>query len=238
MATSITLNDIIYRMYEQLRAFPNISDSIDVREFANWTMTYRAKVLRQKIDKYSINQMDESYVQDLGAVGLEIVDSSTHDVLETNHNIVRTKIDLPLPIETSKGLGLYTRISPADRLEQRFKLINFDSLPFVGSGRFNSHEVFASQYGKRIYIYSKDPSFFEMKFINVRGVFSNPLEAMLFINPIQTIDQLYANEYPVNASMVEDIIMTAVTTLYKFNVSGFEDKINNQSDDLVNKNMQ
>lgn len=234
MAT-ITLNELAYRIYESLRATPSLSDSIDIREIANIVQNLRAKFVKQKIDKYPMAPIDESYVQDLGAVAVNISDSSNHATLDTFRNVMITG-DLPLPIETSNGLGLYTRIAPADKLEQVFKLITYSRIPFVGKGKFNQNEIFATQVGKKIMIFSNNPAVFEMGYINVRGVFSNPLEAMEYVTANQTIDQLYDSEYPVNVSMAEDIISTATQMYYNFMASGIKDNVNNEADDAVNIN--
>lgn len=238
MSVSINLNFIIYRIYENLRAQPALSDSIDIRELENWVINFRAKFLKQKIDKYPTAPLDESYLQDLGAVALEKVDSSNHSTLKTYLNMVRTTVDIPYAIETSAGLPLYTRIAPADKLEQRFKLVHVNALPFVGNGKFNKQEIFATQIGKRIYIYSKDPSFFEIKYINIRGAFGNPMEVFDFNETGLTLDAKYEKEFPINMSMAEDIILTATQMLYKFTVTGIEDNISNQADDAVNQGVQ
>jgi hypothetical protein len=221
-----------------LRAVPAVSDAIDVRELANWIQNYRAQKIRQRATKVPFSPWDESYQQNLGAVELEGVDSSDHAVLDTNLKMVRTKLEIPYPVETSEGLSLFTRIAPADKLEQKFKLISFTALPFVGNGRFNKQEIFASHYDKRIYIYSKDPSFYEMKYINIKGIFANPLEVFKFLDPTLTIDQMYEMEYPVNLGMAEDIIITANTQLYKFTVTGIENNESKQADQAVNQGMQ
>lgn len=233
MAT-ITLNDISYRILENIRSTPHNDDDVDIRECANWAQNIRGKFIKQKLDKYPLAPIDESYVQDLGAVEIEVIDSSNHPTLKTFRKILRTKLELPLPIETSKGLGAYTRIAPSDKMMQSFKLISYDEAPYVGSGKFNQFECFACQIGGYIYLFSKDPSIYEIKYINVRGVFGNPVEVMLFNDSTLTTDECYAKEYPINVSMAEDVIAEATNLWYRFNVAPPKDNIENEANELVN----
>ena len=231
---SITLNDLIYRVYENLRATGNSDDDVDIREIANWIQNIRAKYIKQKADKYPLAPIDEAYVQDLGAVQIEIVDSSNHDTLKSFRNMMRSAVSIPSPIETSTGLPLLLRTSPCDLLEQEYNLISYYKAPFIGKGKFNKFETFSCQISDRIYIISNDPSIFEIKYLSVRGVFGNPLEVMAFVNPNQPTEYYYQQNYPINISMAEDLITEATNLWYKFNVTAPKDTIENQSDDLIN----
>jgi len=203
---NISKNKIAYDILETYRANLIETDFIDIRQIKHQIDVLRVKLIKQHLEKYFINSIDENLVQEYApngtAITMEIVDSSATTILPTGRYYVRSTVAIPATIERNGGIPTFTRIGPADKLSERYQIVNSDWGLLYGSGKFNSNAVAAFILGDRLILTSKNKqSVFGIKYVNVRGVFQNPSEVALLNNPLATDD----DSYPINSQMIDDI---------------------------------
>lgn len=218
MAT-ITLNQIAYDILGLNRAEIKDSDSLEIREVKFWIHTLRNKLLKQKFDK-PMATIDNHYVQSLGAVQVEKVDSSIVTDLPSDRFFLRTKIDIPPTIERSGHVGTFTRIGPADLKEVEYLIVSHDRAIQSGFGKFSRNFVYCFPLDNKLWFTSRNQSMLDFKYIDIRGVFQNPIEAALITNPTYTDD----DDYPINTQLVDEIKMILVQKELKIKNVQFLDK--------------
>jgi hypothetical protein len=208
---NISKNKLAYDILETFRANLKNTDEIDIRSIKWWVDTTRATLLKRHFDKYFYMPIDENLVQAYApggtAITMEIVDSSATTVLPTGRYYIRSTVAISATIERNGGLPTFTRIGPADKLSERFQVVNYDWGLLYGNGKFNHDAVCAFMLGDRLVLSSKNKqSVFGIKYVDVRGVFQNPTEVALLNNPLSTDDMAY----PINAQIItemKDIIL-------------------------------
>jgi len=199
MTTS--LNQLVYELIELRRAYIKATDPLSKRMVVDWVQSTRARLLKQKFDK-PFRDIDDHYIQSLGAVALEKVLSNEISP-EVNDYVYmyRTAIDIPRTIESNSGIGTFTRIGPADRLSTKYKVVTYDDALDRGNGKFNRNTVYAFVLGDRIYITSKSGAHFTTKYLDIRGVFQDPIQAARVADPSWDYD----DDYPINKEIVDQM---------------------------------
>ena len=200
----VTLNTIAYNILKNYRIQAKVSDDLDIRYVYQWVNNARAKYVKQRLDK-STFEIDQSLVQSLGTVELELVDSSIAMSLPTplpaDKYFLRTKLSIPKTIDRSGHPGTFVRIGPADRYELKYKVLTHEDALSFGFGKFNKKDVCAFVIDDKVYLCSRDMTIKNLKWIDIRGVFQDPMAAGLFTNV--AYDENSA--YPIGEDMVQDI---------------------------------
>ena len=145
--------------------------------------------------------------------------------------MLRTINDVPLPIYNNEGIPLFTRVGPADRLSVQYKIINYNHSYYYGNNKFDKNAVYVFYFNNKLYLYSKSNDFKSTKYIDIVGVFQNPMESGVLNN----VNYDETSEYPVSYNMVSDIENIIIQEWYKIAVSQAGDKESNQVDDTINK---
>lgn len=197
-----SFNQLIWELIELYRQNYKVSDSIDERLFATWVQSTRAKLIKQRLDEH-MRIPDEHWVQDLGYVEMESVDSSVYPGITSEKYILRSKNSIPWTIHYKGNPGGFTRIGPADKLGINYRLVTYERALVSGNGKFNSNQVYAFLDGDKICLISKSNIHKQIKYINVKGIFENPIDAYEFKNSANSYSWDY--EYPVSDSLVNDI---------------------------------
>lgn len=198
----ITLNELAYSLFEDIRGSIKDSDDIDIREFYFAIHTQRALW----IDKTSITERDlASLEQNLGCLQLERVDSGSYcknPAIETGYTLMRTVKDIPKPI-IKNGAFLITRVGGIDQHQVNFSFVSINKARFSGNGKFNKNGIFSYYMDNKIFIKSKDPLSHAIEYINVRGVFENPEDLGGFI--CCNNDPCYSpnSPYPIPAKLID-----------------------------------
>jgi len=203
---SITLNEAAYDVFEFYSQNVKDTDNVDIRQIKFWVNTMRAKLLKQKFDKYSMLPIDEAYIQTLAPggnpVALQMIDSSIYTTLPSNNYFAETTISIPKTIERNAYNHTFVRIGPADKLRINYTIVPYDQALFSGNGKFNHDTVFAVVYGDKILLMSKNfQSISGIQGLNIRGVFSNPVEVSTLNSSTYTDD----DEYPINLNLISDM---------------------------------
>lgn len=202
---NITLNQLSYGTFEIARIRLSDDDDISIDLIKDYVHSIRSVLLEQKFNK-NARVIDDAFLQSLGAVEIEAVDSSIHPTLKSGRFMFRTKVDIPKTITRKNYEGTFTRIGPADRLGTEYNLVSYNRALFSGNGRFNKDMVFCFLLDNRIYLISNSDLIHKgIQFIDVIGVFENPMQVAQFKD--SNGDSLYsdAGRYPVSRTMADTI---------------------------------
>jgi hypothetical protein len=224
-----SLNDIGYGIIELHRGAIKPTDSLDLREVKSWVHNYRAFLLHQKFMR-PLTMIDQAYKQDLGAVALEVVDSSILNIPADTY-LVRTTVDIPNLIEDNRKLPAITRLSSPDMLRRNFNFVSYERALVSGNGRFNSDDVFAFMFDNRLYLISKENLYYKgMTHIHVEGVFEDVTSAYRFKHPDYDDDM----PYPITKALVAEIESMIVKEKLNLVRAPLKDVISDDADNLVN----
>lgn len=229
-----SLNEIVFDILEQYRANLKVTDSLDKRQVATWVQHLRAEFIKQRLEE-TFRNIDEHWVQDLGAVKMELVDSSIYTPIESGKTILRSIEDIPSSIQTRLGYSL-TRVGPADMLSKKYNLVHYERALSSGNGKFNDKDIFAFMDGSKLCLISKANIHKLITYINIKGVFQNPIEAYEFANPNTPYD--WDMEYPISESLISAIVNTIKEKNFRFALTPLEDDIQDGKDSLVNTNIR
>ena len=101
-----------------------------------------------------------------------------------------------------------------------------------GNGKFNSNDIYTYIDGNRLCFISKSGIHLGLSYVNVKGVFANPIEAYEFVNGADSYSWDY--EYPVSEDIVRDMLDLIVKDNFRFIMTPLQDPANNATDDLSN----
>ena len=213
-----TLETLYSQVEEQLQI--NSDDSTISRDLiADLISQQRSLWLRNESNKG--RTLDPDLIQDLGCVPVELVSSEECCNLNipSNCEVIRTKCKIPNSIAVNGG-KLLSRVGPVNILEKKYELIDYGRIPFTGNARFAKSSTYAFLFNEYLYIYSSDSSFKLTKYINVRGIFEDPLAVTSFDKdcgceePTPCYDVTVDN-YPLSSWMWEYIRPIVVEQLMK-----------------------
>lgn len=201
-AESVTLNKLMYDLWEVVREYITDDDFLDKRKFKEWIHNQRALWIRNELNKN--RTIDDNLIQDLGCLELENADVSSCCALPINCTVKRTVKELPVTIERHNE-PTFIRIGPINRMLKGFTLIPYSRAPYVTEGRFNRNQIYSFLLNRRIYLVSgnsDDPQLKLLKFINVLAVIENPEEAANFksCDGSSCFDE--DSPYPINRWMI------------------------------------
>lgn len=229
----VTLNKLVYDLWEIIR--PNISDddSFDKRQLEFWVHNQRALWLRNELNKN--RTIDDNVIQDLGCVELEVTDRAECCELSSGCKVLRTKLTLPNTIELHNKTGI-TRVAPINKLDVPFSFVSYERAIHSGNGRFNSKHIFAFLLNDRVYLTSKDPQLAKyITHINIRGVFEDPTEASNFSHCDGTSCYTKDSKYPVNRWMIDYMKEAILKLNIAASLQAVTDNTNNAKADNTNE---
>ena len=226
-----SLNMLVWELIELYRSAHKVTDAYDERLFATWVQATRAKLIKQRLDE-GMRLPDEHWVQDLGAVQVTPVDSSSISTILSGRYLLQTVADIPRTIHFKGDPGGFTRIAPADRLEKNFRMVSYERALVSGNGKFNKDEVYSFLNGTKICLISRGGIHKLIEYINIKGVFQNPIDAWEFANPGEDYD--WDTEYPVSDSLVNDMKNMIVQENFQLIMIPIEDKKANSIDNITN----
>jgi len=165
------------------------SEPISDRQIESWVHQYRAKILKQDLDKGKMPNPD--YIQTIQALELEEVDEAEGTTLSTDYKTFRTKIQLPNTIDLNFKPG-FTYIGT----------ITGQEIQFVPQGRsqWQQYKKYTGEdriaYLRDKYIYVTNDK--ELRYITVRGIFEVPTEVSHLSNTNEVItDATEDTAYPI-----------------------------------------
>jgi len=220
-----SLNELVYELLECRRAYIKETDPIDRRLVIDWIQSTRSRLLEQKFSK-PMSSIDDHYVQDLGdKVSLEKVLSNITGISNYDY-MYRTAIEIPRTIESKDGKGTFTRIGPSDLLSDKFQIEPYSKVMSLGYGKFNYNTIYAFVLGDYIYLTSNGGLHFTVKYLDVRGVFQDPIAAARIKTPTWT----YNDDYPINKELVDAMKAMIVTQKFGLTLVQAHDKTDDKED--------
>jgi len=222
-----SLNELVYELLELRRSYLKETDPIPKRLVIDWIQSQRARLLEQKGKKPMV-AIDDHFVQDLGAVTMEKYLSNIIDPQIKNYDYMyRTSIDIPRTIESADGVGMFARIGPVDRLSDHYQLTTHNKALMLGYGKFNYNAIYAFVLGDRVYLNSQSGLHFTIKYLDIRGVFQDPIAAALIKTPTWT----YNNDYPINKEMIDQLKVLIIKEKFGLTLVQPDDKRDNKEVD-------
>lgn len=193
-------------LHSQLDEALNINASQSVFSTLYYTDLINAQRELWIRNEYNKNRsIDPNLQQVLPCVELELVDPTICCVQLPNAcKILRTKLPIPNTIEFNNSKGI-TSVGPVDITSNRFSFIDYARVPYIGSGRTTSKSIYAFLYERYIYIVSKDPFVWNMRWISIRGIFTDPTSLGQFFNCENKPCYSPNDVYPINLWMWEYI---------------------------------
>ena len=226
----ITLNKLIYDLWELVR--PNLSDddNFDKRQLAFWIQTQRALLVRNELNKN--RTIDDNLIQDLGCLELELADKADCCDISDGCKILRTKDVIPNTIELHNKSAI-TRVAPIDKHTIPFSHVSYERAIWSGNGRFNVDQIFTFELNDRIYLKATNDSLLKyITDINVRGVFEDPTEVGKFTQCANdTICYTNDSKYPINAWMVDYMKAAILQLNFQTALQAPQDNTNNAKAD-------
>lgn len=227
----MTIDEITYDLLETVRGQVNKDDEIDLRQIEFWVHNQRALWLKNELNKtLAINT---AYIQDLGKLDLEI--SPYEDLLNNRPEFkyLRTVRELP-PFIRRFGKECIVRVGPISLNSTAFTLIDANSMPFIGNGRFNYKNIFAFLLDRRIYITFRENNTLSNVLNNLRvhGVLENPLDAENYVNPDGTPVWSRTKEYPIGRDLYNYMKAEVMKLDFKIKSTAPSDKIGDSNNDL------
>lgn len=224
-----SLNELVYSIIELYRPNHVVTDSLDERLVAKWIQSTRAKLIKQRMDS-PMRLIDEKNVQSLGNVKMIPVPSASFLGFSSDKYMLLSEQEIPWPIHHKMG-PLFTRVGPADNLNRKFNVVSHEKALVSGNGKFNSSEVYAFQWGNNIGLISNSNIHKQIEYINIRGIFENPIAAYEFRTGL-TYD--WDLEYPISESLVNDMKNMVVQENFQMIMIPVDDKQPNSIDNITN----
>jgi hypothetical protein len=225
-----SLYSIVWELIELYRQNYKVTDSVDERLFAAWVQSTRAKLIKQRLDE-NMRLPDEHWVQDLGYVEMERVDSSVYTGIPSEKYMLRSVKDIPWTIHYKGDPGGFTRIGPADRLSVNFRLVSYERGLTSGNGKFNKDRIYAFLDGQKLCLISGSNIHKQLKYIHVKGIFQNPIDAYEFKNGANTYSWDY--EYPISDNLMNDLKSIIVKENFNFIMVPIYDKKPDSVDNIT-----
>lgn len=170
------------------------SEKISKRQIENWVHQYRALLIRQNISNG--DTINPDYVQTIHSVELVPVDASGNSNVATGDILYRTSTKIPKTVNLKRMPGI-TYVGTLNK--KRIQLTPAHRMEFQLYKRFTPNDSLA--YLENEYIYVFNPH--GLRYITIRGVFENPVEAAVYSNNTMTEDEFDSNsKYPIPVDLL------------------------------------
>lgn len=227
---TLSLNTLAYDIFELSKGVISDDDSIDYRQIKFWINTQRALWLRNEFNKN--RTIDEGFIQDLGCVEMEDVDSSQCCNIQSGCTIKRSVLEIPQTIERNNEPTI-TSIGPVNPVEKRWRLVPYSNIQFVGKGRFSKNLIYPFILNNHIYLmFNADNQTAKLiKYISIRGVFEDPTKVKDFVDCSGVSCYTDDNRYPINLWLWNYMKASIVKSNLRYEIFATSDVINNSSPD-------
>lgn len=210
---------------------PN-SNKLDDRQIIHWINRQRALWLRREYNQ--MREVRNNEKQILYKISLEVIgDEFSPITLNNNMSILRSSYKVPRTIQYHVNDGILA-VRGVNKLSERISYTDRESALYKGNGWFNRKKIFAFKDDDYIWIKygpnaDKDKI---IKYVQVEGVFENPLEVDIFNGTPYAI-QKGDSEYPISAAFMDFID----SEILKINVQRFVSDGNpNDEEDTIKIN--
>jgi len=211
----------------------NISkdETIPIRQIESWVHQFRAELIMRALNKGDM--IDESWVQDMKCLELEIVDRAEclTVTLDSDCDVLKTTTEVPNVVRYSSGTGLlgvgsitgkpYQIVSKLRGYYQKHRPYTFDD-------RVAWHE------NKYIYVTGEHG----LKYISLQGIFANPVDLSTYINNCSdsACYDIDTEDYPASVEMIAAIRDMIMEKIMPIELKVYSDK-DNDSQNILTSNV-
>ena len=171
------------------------SEKISKRQIEAWVHQYRSLLIRQNIS--GGDNVNPDYVQTISSIELlpvDIAGSSTS--VSTDSNIYRTSSKLPKTVNLRNMSGI-TYVGTLNK--KRIQLVPGHRVEYQLFKKFTPKDMLA--YLEDGYLYVVNP--YGVRYVTIRGIFENPVEAALYSNTTMSPEDFDTNsQYPIPTHML------------------------------------
>lgn len=220
-----TLNELAYNILNIARGgLSSDDDRLNIRQIKFWIGYYRALAIKDSLTVKSRfikpDGIDPQLVQDLGTLQLEEVDAADSESLNIGCTLKRVRIPKILDLPNDKGIVF---IGSADKRE-----------PFLYSDAnvvaLKSHQRFTGKLRRCFivdkYLYVTEGFNEDLKYINVRAIFSDPMEIKYTQRDGSIESVTEDSEYPVSEHMIPFINTNIMTRELNMTIQAVNDENN------------
>lgn len=225
MIQFVTLNTIVTDLLNIIRgAQLTQSEPISKRQLEAWVHEYRAKLLKQDLDKGKYPNAD--YIQTLQALELEEVDEAEGSTVDTDYQTFRTILALPNVIDLNDKPGfMYVGTITG----QEIQFVNETRSRWQQYRKYTGNDRVAYLREGKIYVTNDK----ELRYITVRGVFEIPPEVSHLENPNEVVtDTTGDSPYPIPINMVPTLKQMILSTELGIEARAYSDTDNDSASDL------
>lgn len=175
----ITFAKLIYDTMELLRAH-RVVDDTDLAErqiMFHWA-NQRALWIRNEYNKPG-RSIDPEIEQDLNCLELIEVDAAECCQVEVDCIVLRTKERIPSLIELHDKVAI-TRVGPPNKFKLAFTFTNYNKAIYSMHNKYAKNQVYAFLLNGYIYILTNNLEAKLLDYINVRGIFEDPMDLRNF----------------------------------------------------------
>lgn len=207
----VTFSKLIYDTLEILKG-NHIIDDVDLMErqiIFHWN-TQRALWLRNEYNKPG-RSIDPEIEQDLNCMKLITVDAAECCDVNVCCNVLRTEEKIPSLLEFHNSPGI-TRVGLPNKISVPFTFTNYNKAMYSVSNKYSKNQVYAFLLNSYMYIITERTDIQMLDYINIRGVFEDPMDLEAFVcegEPCFTLDK----GYPIKSWMIPYIRAEVVKTL-------------------------
>ena len=225
----MTLNEIKWDLFENVRGDIANEDSIDLRQIEFWIHNQRALWVKNDLSKTLM--INTSYIQDLGKIELETVNANLP--IDKKYRYLRTSVEIP-PLIKRHNKETLLRIGSPVLNDVPFTIVEVSRLPYIGNGRFNYNTVYACLIDRYVYILYRENNilFNTINNINIKAILEDPTQAANFTdysgNPCYTDE----SEYPITRELYNYMKAEILKLDMKTKVLAPSDTITNAFNDV------
>jgi hypothetical protein len=220
-----TLNELAYNVLNIARGgLSSDDDRLNIRQIKFWIGYYRALAIKESLTPVSRylkpSGVDAQLVQDLGTLELEDVDAADSQVININCRLKRVRIPKIIDLPNGKGIAF---VGSVDKQE-----------PFILSEpnvvALKSHQRFTGKMRRCFfigsYLYVTEGFNEDLRYINVRAIFSDPME-IKYTHADGTIESITDDsEYPLSENMIPFIVSNIMAKELNMTIQAVNDENN------------
>jgi len=232
MEQNVTLNQIAYGLLDTVRGHLGDDEAVDIRDVKNWIHEYRALLLEQRFNRNPW-AIEETFIQSISPVQMEIVNSSAWSGYTSNRSFLMSIEEIPLSIPRKGKIGTFTRIGPAERMDERYNIVSPERALASGYGKFNSKNFYAFLLDNKICLMSANSKYdMAPRTLDVRAVWQNP-EHVAFFKDVNG-NSLYSDEsnYPITQGLRVEVEKSILQDRFRIAAAAPEDKVNDAAHTL------
>lgn len=224
----MTLTELSYMMLEILREGHVVDDErLDHRLIKDWIGLKRTKFIEQRLSKnpnarFSLNTYQKI---PLTLVLEDVIDAGDYPYIDDtvqDYQYHETIEDIPNIMEGKEGPLIYS-VESQDVIKLPFTVVDYDHLRLAGNGKFNSTIIFCAFRDNKLY-FKYNENMVTYPDIILRALFENPSDVPGYDDD--------TSEYPVDASMLDDMKKYIIQEDLNSFLKGVSDEINDASGEI------